>query len=183
MSRQSDTIPAGPLGLRNTRSPAHEPDKLQHRTWRMKPGAALILALVVQLAIVTKSVVYPLTTKIWEVRRLPALDRSAEIAFGPKFASYMTFLREVIPPEGRVVVPPMDQEPVFGNIGMMQYFLFPRDVVNCPSGPSLSACVSSMRGAMTYILAIGGFPSPEDVPEGKVLLHHSANRGLYAPLK
>ena len=149
----------------------------------MTPRAALILSLVVQIALVTKSVVYPLSTKIWEVRRLPALDRSAEIAFGSEFASFVAFLREVIPPEGRVVVPPMVQEPVYGSIGLMQYFLFPRDVVNCPSGPSLSACVRSMKGAMTYILAIGDFPRPEDVPEGKVLLPHSGNGGVYAPLK
>lgn len=136
-----------------------------------------------QLALVTNLVIYPLGEEIWEVRSLPALERSAEIAFGPRFASFIAFLTKVIPPEGRVVVPPMSLELVYGNIGIMQFFLFPRDIVNCPSGPTLSSCISSMKGGSTYILAIGDFPKPEDVPEGKILLRHTENRGVYRPLE
>ena len=145
------------------------------------PAVLLLLALLVQLALLLKGYIYPLAEKIWEVRHLSAVDRSAEIAFGSDFASYMRFLREQVPSDARVVVPPVDREPVYGNIGLMQYFLFPREVVNCPSGPDLSECVRSMGGSRSHILAIGNFPDPRDVPPGKTLSELMDGQGIYLP--
>src|SRR3970040_1596483 len=127
-----------------------DPSIRRHALQRSVPTVLLWLALLVQLAVLLRTKIQPLAEKVWEVRHLSAVDRSAEIAFGSEFARYIRFLREAVPEDARVLVPPFDWEPVFGNIGLMQYFLFPREVVNCPNGADLSGCVRSMGGARTH---------------------------------
>lgn len=112
---------------------------------------------------------------------LPAIERSVRIAFGDDFASFVGFLREGVPEDGRLAVPPMDLEPTFGDVGLVQYFLFPRQIVNCPSGDDLPACVRSLTGPRTCILRVGDFPAAEDVPSNKVYIRFDAERGLYCP--
>lgn len=149
------------------------------------PGSVLTIVLGIGLAaqvtLLCETYVLPIAERIWPVRDQTALDRSAEIAFGNEFASYIRYLRETIPEGGRVVLPPMIAEPVYGNVGLMQYFLFPREVVNCPPAPAVSECVRSMHGPRSYILAIGDFPHPSDVPAGKTLMTLADGYGLYVP--
>lgn len=153
----------------------------RHPTRRHRILTVLLVVVVCsQLGILLTTQVIPLARAIYRVRTLSALDRSAVLAFGEDFASYMSFLRTSIPVEGRAVLPPVDSNPVLGHVGMMQYFLFPRDIVNCPGGPDLAQCVRSMDGASTYILRVNTFPNPADVPANKSLLPFDARQGVYA---
>jgi hypothetical protein len=68
-----------------------------------------------------------------------------------------------------------------GNIGLMQYFLLPRQIINCADGPELPACVRSMDGPTTYTLRIADYPNPQDVPPGRRLLAATPDHGVYAP--
>jgi hypothetical protein len=163
-------------------------DQLQILRKRRNPSvgrkatiAVLILAVVAQIAVLWVQEIEPMGANIWSLRGRSAIERSAEIAFGSNFAGFMAFLQERIPDQALVVLPPMDQEPVFGNVALMQYFLFPREVVNCPSGEALHGCVRSMRGGQSYLIAVGDFPPAEDVPREKTRIRYGESRGLYAP--
>ena len=145
------------------------------------PGVLFALALGLQVGILLLKIVVPDMQELATVRGASALDRSAILAFGDEFAAYMTFLRETVPPGAQVVVPPMAKDPVLGNIGLMQYFLLPRPIINCADGPELSACVRSMNGPTTYTLRIADYPNPRDVPPDRRLLASSPERGVYAP--
>ncbi len=143
-------------------------------TWVL---AAVVL---VQLALLGWSQ-RPAVLRVAQYQGLSATERSARIAFGDQFGDFIQFLSAEIPPDGRLVVPPMDMSPIFGDIGLMQYFLFPRQIVNCPPGEDMPACVQSMTGSNTHILRTGKFPPSDAVPPAKDYLPFSADWGIYSP--
>jgi len=139
------------------------------------------IALALQGGILVQTRIAPTLRDLASVRNASALDRSATLAFGDDIAAYMAFVRGAVPPDAQLVVPPMIDEPVLGNIGLMQYFLLPRHIINCPAGPDLRACVRSMDGPTTYTLRTADFPNPNDVPPDRPLLAFSPEQGVYAP--
>jgi len=141
----------------------------------------LVALVFAQSVILFRSTIAPLYADARDVRGLPALQRGAILSFGDTFAAYTGFLRAHIPEAGRVVIPPFDLDPVYGNLGLMQFFLFPREVVNCPSGPDLPSCTSSMTSPRTYLLRVGAFPDPASLSRGRHLLEFSDHLGTYAP--
>jgi hypothetical protein len=134
---------------------------------------------IVQSIITLRGTILPMYRDARDVRGLPALQRSAIIAFGDTFAAYIGFLRSQIPETGRVVIPPPSADPVFGNTGLMQYYLFPRQIVNCPDGPDVDICTRSMDAPATVLLRIDGFPDPDAVPSDKGLRSFNNNLGIY----
>lgn len=61
-----------------------------------------------------------------------ALWRSANFRISQRFADYTLFLNANIPDDGRVVLPPGEGGPkVLGITPFMQFFLVPRQVINC----------------------------------------------------
>ena len=151
------------------------------RADRLQASGILLIVLVMVQFILLAVAVRPLAVRVREHRGAAAVDRSARLAFGDEFGDFIRFLGAEVPPEGRVVVPPMDIDPTFGDVGLVQYFLFPREIVNCPSGAELPGCIRSLVGTRTFILRVGGFPVAEDVPPSKGYLPFSADWGLYSP--
>jgi hypothetical protein len=151
------------------------------RATRLQPSSLTLIALFILQFVFLAMAVQPLAARVQEHRGAPAIDRSARIAFGDQFADFIRFLDAAVPPDGRVVVPPMDIDSKFGDVGLMQYFLFPRQVVNCPSGPDMRPCIRSMVGTRTYILRAGEFPRADDVPPSKEYSPFEDDLGLYAP--
>ena len=85
----------------------------------------------------------------------PALWRSAYFSQGDKFAGYILFLNENIPPGGRVVLPPVGFGPkALGTTPFMQFFLIPRPVINCLD----EACAQKISVENTSILVVEEFP-------------------------
>jgi hypothetical protein len=83
------------------------------------------------------------------------LWRSANFAQGQRFANYVRFLHENIPEGARVVLPPDQVGPKsLSTTPYMQFFLSPRQVINCTE----SACLENLSTENTYILAVRGFP-------------------------
>jgi hypothetical protein len=83
------------------------------------------------------------------------LWRSANFAQGQRFANYIRFLHQNIPEEGRVVLPPQQFGPKsLSTTPYMQFFLAPREVVNCTAAD----CLENLTTQNTYILAVRGFP-------------------------
>ena len=92
--------------------------------------------------------IYPVSTK-------HALWRSANFSQGRKFAQFVEFLNLHIPEETRVVLPPRDlTRQALGNTPLMQFFLTPREVINCVD----TGCLESISLENTYLIIVKGFP-------------------------
>jgi len=101
---------------------------------------------------------------------------------GEDFLEFVTFLRDNIPETGKVVLPPhafLEEAGPFTNISFVQYFLFPREVLNC--GEPVDACVLGLSGPRSYLVRIGGFPPPEAAAAHKEYLPFRNEMGIYVP--
>jgi hypothetical protein len=109
---------------------------------------------------------------------MPALWRSAYFSQGKKFADYVLFLNENIPAQGRVVLPPIGYGPKFlGNTPIMQFFLAPRQVLNCTD----KACAEKLSPENTYLVAIEDFPGEEAARKFGQRLTFNDGWGLFLP--
>ena len=150
--------------------------------WRrlINPRVFVAFLALTQLAILTQTQIVPLSARIWQVRSQSALERSARLAFGEDFAAYIQFLTGIVPADGKVIIPPLSVDVVFGNIGIVQYYLYPRRIDNCGEH-EIEACLLRVTGKRTYILALPGFPPRELAEQSKVLAKFDAERGVYGP--
>jgi hypothetical protein len=93
--------------------------------------------------------------RVFLVLGQPAVWRGANFGQSQKFADYVAFLNEHIPLDYRVVLPPQFAGPkVLGTTPIMQYFLAPRQVINCGS----AACIEQLSVEKTAVLIVGEFP-------------------------
>lgn len=95
----------------------------------------------------------------------------------------MVFVRRVVPPDATLVIPREEQHYLYGHEGMMEFFFFPRQVINCPtSQPSeVEACIRSLRGDTTYFLRVEGFPPEEAAETSKIYIGLDDTHGVYVP--
>jgi 4-amino-4-deoxy-L-arabinose transferase-like glycosyltransferase len=109
---------------------------------------------------------------------MPALWRSAYFSQGEKFADYVVFLNENIPTGGRVVLPPSGYGPkLVGNTPSMQFFLSPRQVINCLD----LECAANLSVDNTYLLVVDDFPGDVVTQKfGRVLMFNE-RWGLLQP--
>jgi len=143
--------------------------------------ACLLLGGIVQAVTLARSYLAPLWQSISPAWGRPAIDRGAAIAFGGEVAAYLAFVRERVPEGSTVVIPPEDVDQVLGHVGLMSYFLGPRQVVDCPSGEPVEPCVRELRGKTTFILRVRDFPPPQAAASSKQLIAFTDSLGVYAP--
>jgi hypothetical protein len=143
----------------------------------------LAVAAVLQIGLSFDKVIAPTLRDAWRLRNLPAVQRGITLAFGEEFAGFIQFVDSNVPPDARLVLPRPSKSPVFGNVGLMQFMLFPRELINCPSGQpeAEESCILGLGGLHTYILAVEGFPPREAAEANKVLLRYDDERGVYVP--
>jgi hypothetical protein len=115
------------------------------------------------------------------VRTVPAVERGAYIGFGDEFAENVSFARSQVPQDAHIVIPPMSISATYGNQGIMQFFLFPRSIVNCPQVEEARACLQTFRGRDTYFLAVLGFPENLTGVENRELLMTNESFGVFLP--
>lgn len=139
------------------------------------------LACLVQLILIVRVEFLPLREKVRSVRALPAQERSAILSFGDDFAAYVAFLNDRIPEEATVVVPPMNIDNVFGNAALMQYFLFPRRIINCSGELSPEECVDRFHKERVYFLASGNYPYAKQLESGSNFISFTDRRGVLVP--
>jgi hypothetical protein len=154
----------------------HEPVLL-----RQAPAIVLLLAVGIQLFYLANHDVVRLVRGSWDMRGQSAIARSARLAFGETFSHYVAFLREAVPEDALVVIPPVEHDSVFGNMGLMQYLLFPRPLSNCPSLSEWPVCRQRYDGERTYLIAVGGFPSIDEAPDSKTYVAFDDRRGVFVP--
>lgn len=143
--------------------------------------AALAALAAVQAWIVADGSFAKQAGRVWGLRGEPSLERSARVAFGDEFAEFISFVRRTVPESAKLVVPSKAVEPVFGDIGLLQYFLRPRKIIDCPMGADTGPCIRSMTGETTYLLAVPGFPPPADAALYREFVAFDAERGVYVP--
>ncbi len=110
----------------------------------------------------------------------PAWKRAAEYLEGPRFGEYVEFVRSNTPPEARIVLPPRSPERAESNVGLMQFFLFPRDIHNCGVN-EVEECVLRIGGPSTYIIALEDFPPRELAELNRRFIPFEDQVGLYGP--
>ena len=149
-------------------------------TARLVLAAGVLLSVALQAEVSWSTYLRPMGATVWRLRALPAWERTAIILHGEEIAGYLGFLRETIPENARIILPPRMRGTLFEHIGMMQYFLGPRDIHNC--GPNeIEACVQRATGENTYILALDYFPPRELASETRRFIGYNEEWGVFAP--
>jgi hypothetical protein len=143
----------------------------------------LLVGLVVQVVLLAHFGGIRLVRDTWRTIGLPARVRSERLAFGASFSEYLQFVRERVPDDALVAIPPVEHDPVYGNMGLMQYALFPRRLTNCPAIGEWETCRANYGGENTFVISVGGFPPPNKPPGSKTYVAYDENRGLFAPTR
>ena len=138
-------------------------------------------AFFVQTVIIFLSIIKPLAIEITSTRGYPATERSAILGFGDRFAQYIEFIRSRTPNTEFVLIPYRETNEVLGNEGIMQYFLLPRKISNCPVTQPFEECLRIQAGPNTFILSVDGFP-PQDIRESAYrYVPFNDEWGIYVP--
>lgn len=144
--------------------------------------AIVLVAVLLQLRSLTADFIGPRLRLGWSLRGSSAWERSARLSEGEDFLAFVTFLRTAIPETAKVVFPPhsyISKAGVFTELDFMEYFLFPRQVLNC--GEPVDECVRSLTGPGSYIVAVGGFPPAEAAQSVKEYVPFQEGKGVYVP--
>ena len=142
----------------------------------------MLLAFVSQFAVLAQSIIGPAAMEILDVRNDKAPERSAVIGFGDGFARYIAFIIERTDEDGFVLLPYRETHEVLGNEGIMQYYLIPRRITNCPLDQQFEECFLTQGGSRTSILSVNGFP-PVAIDDGKYLfVPFNEDWGIYVPI-
>lgn len=142
---------------------------------------SLFAVVLIQAAIVVTGIALPLYAEVRTVAGRSAFERGARLSFGDAFYEYVRFIRETVPEDGRIVLPPVSVDATYGNMGIMQFFLAPRGIVNCPAEDEIRECLQLFSGERTYFLAIRQYPDPADYGGRRNLIPLNDALGLLAP--
>ena len=142
--------------------------------------ALFFIVVIVQSRNLVNDYVIRKSKAVWVLKGFSALERSAILSKGMEFAEYMSFLRETVPENAKVVMPPHQPLQTLSNMGFGEYFLMPRRIINCGSDETRE-CVLRMTGENSYIVTAGNFP-PKDAAESvKKFIPFRNDLGVYAP--
>ena len=118
--------------------------------------------------------------RVWKTIGQPAYWRSANFNQNQRFANYITFLKEHIPEDSQVVLSPRDVGPrVVGHTAYMQYFLEPREVINCTN----LECLEDLSRSDSFLLVFEPelFPGTLVIESPQRLLMFDESWGVLLP--
>ncbi len=141
----------------------------------------LSLTLIFQIRILTNKYVKPLTLQLPQLAYKSAVIRSATIFHGVEFAEYIEFVHEHVPEDARVLLPPNKPVQPMANVGIMQFYLFPRELHNCGVN-EIEACFQRLEDSDFFILTAWKFPPHELASYHRQFIQHKEESGVYAPL-
>lgn len=141
----------------------------------------LVAAAVVSALFSLRDYALPTLRRVWRLQSEPAIERSALFAFGSGFAEYAEFVRQHVPEGATLAIPKESQDAEWGHLGIVQYFMFPRRIIDCPPEEA-EACVLRLTGESTFILAPNDlFPPRPAAGQVRIYLPFDDRRGLYVP--
>ena len=154
-----------------------EPSIPRNRIWIL---IGLMIVALLQAAQLIRGPLLERFAQVAYVRSEPPRYRSAALLLGEDLAAYFEFVREVVPEDAKVLLPPHIPVQPMANFGLMEFFLMPRELHNC-GADEVEACVLRFTGDSSYILTAWKFP-PEDVAEQvKEFIPFGEERGVYSP--
>ncbi|MFO8035526.1 MAG: hypothetical protein R6U57_02730 [Anaerolineales bacterium] len=107
--------------------------------------------------------------------------RSARFARSGNFADYISFLREQIPEDGHVVLPPERVSNwALSDTPFMQFFLSPREVGNCTTVECGSHFIDQ-KGTYILIMGLGRFPEGDLRESNSKVRMFNDTWGVYGP--
>lgn len=118
------------------------------------------------------------------LRDYSSYQRSGILFSSKRFADFMGLAREVVSEDGTVVFLKGYIGGPTSHKGVMQYYLFPRNLVSCEDAPTLEACIQETY-PKAYVLAVGDVPLDEVVSQHRRLIPFEPDRfyrGIYAPI-
>ncbi len=148
--------------------------------------ATLLLsaAALIQLGILMRGFIPNIMHNIWEERSTSATWRSASLHLGQEYAAYIEFVKSHVPEDALLIIPKASQAWQYGNIGLMQHYLFPRTIADCPMD-KLEECILNLKGSNAYILApTSAFPPRELADQVKRFIPYGdqQEQGIYVPM-
>jgi hypothetical protein len=143
--------------------------------------ALLAVGFVIQALVLSQVAIKQLWPRLLSVRSESTISRSATIAFGDEFDSFIDFLLQHIPEDGLVVLPPKGSDIRFSDEFLMQFYLMPRVLTNCPEPEQFLTCLRDRSGPRTFMISVGANPDPRITEIFGTYLPHSGEFGLYAP--
>lgn len=135
-----------------------------------------------QLAVIAGDYILPWSSRLWEIRRLPARDRSGLLYewFGVEATEFAGFLRQTLPDSASLIVP---TDRAVGELRfpeLWQYFLFPRRVVGCESA-QLEECLAGLDPDASYVVQVDSIPEVGAVPGGFEYRRFGVHFGVFTP--
>ena len=99
--------------------------------------------------------------QVWDE---PRLTRSADLSLCGREKRAIRFINSVVPEEATIVLPPTGEPGRFSLERSMQYFFFPRTLVQCDSIEQEN-CQTALSSSDIYILATQDLPPAESIME------------------
>lgn len=143
----------------------------------------LMFIVIGHLGLLLRNQIMPLQQRLTTVREVSWWERSSRLSFGDRFTAYLQFVVRATPDDSLIVIPPVEVDSTYGNQGIMQFFLFPRSIVNCPSVEATKECLELFRGEDTYFLSVGTFPEESIMGHTREFIPFEADFGLYLPFQ
>lgn len=138
------------------------------------------LAVLFQANVVFNKHISPMMNRISNLSGESMMYRAAYLFHGVDFAEYIKFLRETVPEDARVLLPPREPVQPMANVGLMHFFLFPRELHNC-GVHEVEACLLRMEGSDFYVVTAWKFPPQELANQVRRFIPLQGDEGVYGP--
>lgn len=131
--------------------------------------AILVIGIAVQSYATFETFIHPLGSRIWEVRQLPAIERTTTLStwISPDEQQFLEFLREQTPPDATLVF--FEEHGIFSWWPALQYALYPRHIRSCPN--AVETCWEPLLDGNSYLVLIGNHPSLGGLSDPERLVH------------
>lgn len=144
----------------------------------------LVAAILGQSGFLLREYVLPWGWRVRQVWEQPRLMRSADMSMGVQATRAIEFVTQVVPEEAVILLPPEGAPERFALERSMQYFFFPRRLIECGLVGS-ERCMQALASPEIYILASDGFPPPSAAERQQFLPAPSTGldwfAGIYGP--
>jgi len=136
-----------------------------------------------QVVIVLTGYAIPWAKEIWALRHTSSFVRSGtfEVSMGKDPTGYVLFLRDRIPEDGIVIVPARALIGTLRKPFLVQYFLFPREIIAC-SKADITPCLPGVDLSRTYVLYCGKEDPAASLQHRFVFASYRPACGVYTPL-
>ena len=155
--------------------------------WLTKHGTAvwtaiLVVGILFQAGFVMREYALPWGWRAKQVWNQPSLLRSADLSLGAQARRIVSFVDQVVPEQATILLPPGQTEERFSLARSMQYFFFPRQLIECQA-EGATYCQDALASPDIYVLGTDDFPPPSAADRNFLAPKDDLGwfRGVYGP--